>query len=211
MAGAARARRRGSSVEDLPVPSAEPGRREIQELLAQYDAPAYIRRARGVEEALERLLAAGRTKRLEWLKMVRLLVGELRAMAGGGLADHPALRPLLDDESLAGLDRLHAELAPKLRVPVEQTTSARPLRRKAREVIEALERFNRRWRRHLDDLDLGIVNALREGYNRYYLLEKECALRSAALARRGFQPLPPLTLAEVEEQLPMLPVPRLRG
>jgi hypothetical protein len=62
----------------------------------------------------------------------------------------------------------------------------------------------------LANVDLTAVNELREGYNRYYVLEKECAVRSARIARQGFTPLPPLTHDELMSQFPLLPVPRLR-
>ena len=55
------------------------------------------------------------------------------------------------------------------------------------------------------------VNDKRDGYNRYYVLEKACALRSDTLARLGFSPLPPMDLAELRAHLPPLPVPRLAG
>jgi hypothetical protein len=50
---------------------------------------------------------------------------------------------------------------------------------------------------------------MRDGYNRYYLLEKECALRSARVAREGFVRLAPLTLDDIRKMLPLLPVPTL--
>jgi hypothetical protein len=53
------------------------------------------------------------------------------------------------------------------------------------------------------------VNELRAAYNRYYLLEKECALRSVRLARQGFRRLEPLTVEELALLLPLLPVPEL--
>lgn len=70
-----------------------------------------------------------------------------------------------------------------------------------------MARFNTAWGQFLRELDLTAVNALRDSYNCYYVLEKEIALRSTALARRGFQPLPTLTTADLEAALPMLPVP----
>ena len=63
----------------------------------------------------------------------------------------------------------------------------------------------------LEETDLTEVNALREGYNRYYLLEKECAVRSARLARQGFRRLEPVTLEELAALLPPLPVPHGRA
>ena len=60
-------------------------------------------------------------------------------------------------------------------------------------------------------MDLGPVNEVREGYNRYYLLEKECALRSPLLARQGFVRLNPLTVDDLAALLPPLPVPQLKA
>ena len=62
----------------------------------------------------------------------------------------------------------------------------------------------------LGQVDVAEVNRLRDGYNRWYVLEKECAVRSHAVARQGFVPLPPLTSAELAEHLPLLPVPRVK-
>lgn len=138
--------------------------------------------------------------------MVRLNLGILQALAGQWLT----LRPLLaDDEQLRVLQTLHDELTPSLRVPVEPTLIQRKLRRALVTLKESLERFNRAWRDYLQQVDLNRVNELREGYNRWYLLEKECALRSPRLARLGFHPLEPFTLDELTRRLPLLPVPRL--
>jgi hypothetical protein len=76
--------------------------------------------------------------------------------------------------------------------------------------VESLERFNERWQRYVYQLDLAPVNEVREDYNRYYLLEKECAMRNGNLARRGFTRMTPLTHAELAALFPPLPVPRLQ-
>lgn len=157
-----------------------------------------------MEEALERLLHRCRQQRDEWLPMVRLNVGRLFALAG----DAAALRPLLATaEHLEQLCRLHAELEPRLRVFVEATASKRALRRALTELRESLERFNDRWRAFLFTVDLTAVNEMRDGYNRFYLIEKEAVVRSPRVARQGFQPLPPLTHADLAALLPLLPVP----
>jgi hypothetical protein len=179
----------------------------LKRFLSQFDAPAYIRRARGVEMALEHLLDHCRRRRAEWLEMVRLRIGMLHALVG----DWDNLRPLLSDgEQVDILRYLLAALASPLRAPVEPTTSARALRRAIQESHESLERFNRRWQEFLESVDLTAINELRQGYNRYYVLEKECAVRSARVARQGFAPLPPLTLNDLASQFPLLPVPSLR-
>src|SRR5262249_36346535 len=109
------------------------------------------------------------------------------------------------------LRKMHAELQPRLRLPVSPTTSARALRRALSELCASLEGFNRRWARFLGEVNLAHVNERRDGYNRYYVIEKECALRSPQLARQGFRPLAPATAADVEALLPPLPVPRPRA
>ena len=72
---------------------------------------------------------------------------------------------------------------------------------------DSLQRFNRRWVEYARALDLRPINALRADYNRYYLLEKECAVRSPMIARQGYQPLEPLTVEAILAVLPPLPVP----
>jgi hypothetical protein len=195
-------------VDEVPILSREDGSHTVKQFMAQYDAPAYVRRARRVDAEWEYLLARGRRQRDEWLPLVRVRLATLRSLAG----DWGRLLPLLADaEHVESLRKLHDELRPELRLPVAPTESARALRRAVAELAESAERFNRRWRAYLDAVDLGPVNAARDGYNRWYVLEKECALRSARLARQGFRPLAPLTLEAVVAALPPLPVPRLRG
>jgi hypothetical protein len=179
----------------------------FKRFLSQYDAPAYIRRARGVQAAFDQLLEHCRRRRAEWLEIVRLRIGMLHALAG----DWSNLQPFLTDEEQLNILRYDlAALAAPLRAPLEAATSARVLRRALRELLESLERFNERWQTFLTGVDLTAVNELREGYNRYYVLEKECAVRSARIARQGFHPLPPLTTEDLAADFPLLPVPRLR-
>src|SRR4051812_32867938 len=92
---------------------------------AQYDAPAYVRRARGVEAAYEDLLARSRRLRATWLFGVRLHIGSLRA----GIDSWARLRPLLaDDDDLEVLARLHEE-AGDPDVPMTGPTNDRGRRR----------------------------------------------------------------------------------
>jgi hypothetical protein len=178
----------------------------FKRFFSQYDAPAYIRRARGVQAAFEQLLEYCRRRRAEWLEFVRLRIGILHALA----SDWVNLRPLLADEEQLDILRYHlAALAAPLRAPVAPTTSIRALRRALRELRESLERFNQRWQAFLAGVDLTSITELREDYNRYYVLEKECAVRSARIARHGFTRLQPLTTDDLAAQFPLLPVPRL--
>jgi hypothetical protein len=180
----------------------------VNQFLAHYDAPAYIRRARRVQDLYEQLLARCRAQRDEWLVVLRVELGLLRARAG----DWAALAPwLVDNAQFAVLQQLTELLQPRLRVVVKPTRSARGLRRGLHALVALVERFNRRWLAYLADVDLAEINAERAAYNRYYLLEKECAMRSARLAREGFRRLEPLDMQTLAVALPPLPVPRMRG
>src|SRR5947209_7956154 len=101
-------------------------RRIFQKLLGFYDAPAFVRRVKRLEEAERILTEHLADKRADSLSMVRLRVGQLRALAGSW----DALRPLLATErSLAELRSLHEALQPVLRLPPKATQSRRALRR----------------------------------------------------------------------------------
>jgi hypothetical protein len=192
-------------LNDIPVLGQDDDRL-LKQLLGQYDVPAYVRRARRVQEALDELVAYCQGKREKWLGMVRIRLAMLHALAG----TWTALRSLLaDDEQSSVLEAMHRLLAPKLQVRIEPTASPRLLRRALRELCESLERFNRRWREFLEQVNLHPVNEARDGYNRYYVLEKECAVRSAMLARRGFRRLEPFTLEQLAALVPELTVPQL--
>jgi hypothetical protein len=189
---------------DSALPLGRPDNVELGQLLSQYDAPAFVRRDRRVRKAFERLLDRCGRQRDEWLDMARIRIGALYALAG----DWGSLAPLLaDEEQLHTLRQLYATLEPEVRAPVESTASIRILRRALRELFDSLERFNRRWRQFLEGVDLTEVNDLREGYNRYYLLEKECAMRSARLARQRFQPFASVMREELAARFPLLAIP----
>ncbi len=178
----------------------------FKRVMGQYDVPAFARRARQVQDAHDQLLARCRKQRESWLEMVRLRLGVLYARAG----QWEALRPCLPDAAqLRIIQNMHAELKPQLRAPVQPTTSTRSLRRALRELFQSIERFNARWTTYLRKIDLEPLHVLIDGYNRYYLLEKECAFRSIRAARQGYRPLEPMTREKLHALFPTLPVPRL--
>src|SRR5262245_16475818 len=91
----------------------------FNQFAAHYDAPAYVRRARRVEQEFEQLLARGRARRDEYLRMVRVRLALLRALAG----TWDTLRPwLVDDAQLVTLERLHVHLEPRLGHRVDATS-----------------------------------------------------------------------------------------
>ena len=182
----------------------EADRRIINEMIGRFDSPSFIRRAKLVETTWTQLLDRCAKARLDRLKFTALRLGQLRDRAGSW----DALRPLLPrDGDLSFLQSLHAELQPRLLLPLAPTTSRRVLLATARELVEVMEIFNQRWTRWLAKVDLRAVNQARLDYNRYYLFEKECAVGSAIVARMGFRILEPITPDDVAAQFPLLPIP----
>jgi hypothetical protein len=183
-------------------------RQIFQKLIGYYDAPAFMRRARRIEDADRILVEHLSAKRHEKLEIVRLRIGQLRALAG----TWEAVRPLVaDDAALDGLRSLHDALQPVLRLPLTATKSRRVLRAGLAELLEAMIHFNERWQTVLQAFDLAPLNALRDGYNKHYLVEKECALGGGPAVRRGFQRLEALSQVDLFRQFPLLPLPRLAG
>lgn len=178
--------------------------RVAQEVMGRFGAPAFMRRARLVETTWAHFVERGKTERMQLLAFVRLRLGQLYALAGTWDALFHCLQP----EDVAQLQSLHAELQPRLLVPLQPTTSQRVLESALGELIEVMASFNRRWRKWLAGVDLQAINQAREAYNQFYLLEKECALGSARVAGLGFQRLAAITPADVERELPPLRVPR---
>ena len=191
---------------DIPVLARNDDDRVAQRVLGHYDAPAFIHRARRVQEALDHLLTRCRQQREQWLTMPRLHLGMLKSLAG----DWHRLQPwLLNEDQIVLLRELEIELAPRLRIRIEPTSSERKLQQALRVLRDNLETFNRRWLDFISTVDLTQVNEARDGYNRYYLLEKECAMRSPRLARQGFERLECFTIGELMTMLPILPIPKL--
>ena len=179
-------------------------RRVFQQILSLNGGPAFARRGRDVQLAFDAVVETCLKQREEWLKFVRLSLGTLFALAGSAAALEAFLG---DPEQFQTLEKLMRDLQPHLRVPPAATSSARHLRQALAEVRDAIERFNERWRDFIARLSLEHVNEVRELYNRYYLLEKECALGSSRVARSGFQKLHPLQADEFLKIIPLLPVP----
>jgi hypothetical protein len=191
------------AVDEITIISRDDEKNILNRFAAHYDAPAYARRALRVQQAYEELLSRCRRKRDQWLEMVRLRLGVLRALA----EDFSRLSLVAAaTEQIDTLRGLHDELQPRLRVPVRPTSSIPQLRQALQDLDQSILRFNRRWHKFVHELDLTAINQLREGYNRYYLLEKECAVRSVRLARQGFARLAPLRAEDLIALLPLLPV-----
>jgi hypothetical protein len=174
---------------------------EIKELLGLFDAPAFARRGRDLEDALARLHARCERARDGLLEMLRLRLRQWGAVATGP-DDHSGVF----HEPIAALwTQSGAEL------PVWSAQAGPPRRRRAvaRDLVASVIRFNHRWEAYLDQLNLEPVNRMIDQYNRYYVLEKECVLGSTRLALRYFSPRARLSRVGLSLEYPAIPVPEL--
>lgn len=180
---------------------------DSRQILANFDAPAFVRRARDVQGSWEELLQRCTRQRDEWLQLPKIRLGIGAALAG----EWAAVGNLLADPADARhLEEMHARWQPKLRVIPPRTDSPRKLHVALSQLIHSWARFNRRWQRFVEEVELTRLNERRAAYNRYYVLEKECALRSATLARQGFRLLPAVTPDDLFREFPLIRVPTLR-
>jgi hypothetical protein len=184
--------------ELVPIPSHNDERRSAMAIVAQFGAPAYMRRANRVEAGFAGLIDRLRVRRDELLGGVRIHLRLLLDLAGS----LDAVRSSLREEEFVAFSELVVNfgLTERPRAGVSQ----RRLGRAIRELAVSVARFNRRWVQCVAEADLSEVNAERDGYNRSYLLEKECAV-GVIRSRQAFTPLEPVTAADVLRELPPLP------
>ncbi len=174
----------------------------VRLLLGRYDVPAYVRRGLRVEAAIRDFFADATRLYRELLEPVLACARALARQLPGpdALACH---FPEPGEQHL--IQSLYRTLLPTAPWRGSSATHAhRSAHAAAERLRAALVRFNRRWQAQVAELDYAAVNREIDGYNRYYLIEKECALRSRKLAARGFRPLERITPATVLERLPIL-------
>jgi len=174
---------------------------EVKELMGLFDLPAFVRRGQDVEYSQQRLHDRCRAMRGDLLDMVRI---RLRQWAGSvtGRDDWRRIFTASIEPLWALSDAEDPRWAPS-------AASSRRQLAIARDLIAAVIRFNTRWARSLDQVDLDPVNHAIERYNRYYVLEKECVVGSARIAARHFVPLAGIDKETLLESHPNLPVPEL--
>ncbi len=191
-------------MDDLIVLEGSNSDRLAKAVLARYDGPAYLRRAKQMELAIAGLHQKCQEARLEMLHLVRLRLNTLMAAAGSW----EVLVPDYINPSAADfLRELLGPATPETAVARPVVGSAGRIRQALEELRDAIHWFNWRWLGFLQGLDLNPVNALITGYNRWYVLEKECAVGSPRVARQGFRPVPVITLDDLKSRYPPLPMP----
>ncbi len=174
---------------------------EIRELLGMFDTPAFARRGYDLESSLRRLDGRCRRLRLEMMEMVQLRLRQWESVAIG--FDDWA------DVFETSIERLWADSQAKPPRWSDRRASRWRRRGTGRDLAASVTRFNQRWTRLIEEIDLSSLNQRIQDYNRYYILEKECVLGSHRLASRLFEPQRTLTREQILANHPLLLIPRL--
>ena len=176
---------------------------DVRQLMGLFDVPAFARRGQDLEATVRRLHARCRGARVQLLDMVHLRLRQWSRASVGSESWRGVFKSSIEPLwSLAEAEPPRWELS-DASFPRRQTI--------ARDLVAAVERFNRRWLHFVDRINLEPTNFVIDQYNRYYLLEKECVMGSARLAARHFSPVKALTKATLLDEHPTLPVPELAG
>lgn len=187
-------------------------RQEFLRFAAEFDAPAFIRRAQATTAATEGLFERCEAARDEMLALPKTKLAMLAAVIDRKWSTlTPSLFAGTEAESTGAtrwtaeyLESLYDQWKPTLRVHVESSESPRLVKKAVSELEIAFQRFNKRWQQHIDALDLVPVNQIRTDYNNYYVVEKACAFDSERIGRDGFEPLEPITREQILERVPLL-------
>lgn len=179
----------------------------FQTLIATVDTPAFLRRTQGVEAEWNSIVSRCRRQREKWLEMPCMRLARLLAL----IDEHPHNSDILTVTVIAEIHGIADELnvAPKTAAPALLTGNS--IRTALRDFRTSVSRFNTRWQKFLDEVDLTRVNELREGYNEFYVFEKECAGASPKVARLGFEPLEPATTRDLRDLFPLIRLPEQRS
>jgi hypothetical protein len=159
---------------------------------AALGVPAFVRRARALEDAIDRLRASIAAERASRLRALFPVARRLEAARRRGAVLPPPVAALADV--------LREE-------PGFGARSASPPRNPARAAADLLSRarvFNGRWLRYLESVPIDDLRALQSDYNRYYPIEREMALRGVRMA---FREIPLLEKADLLSWFPTLPEP----
>lgn len=169
-------------------------------VLGLFDQPAYIRRALRVDDAIAALHQKLVKQYEEQLRPVRIALVAWQFL----VSQDPRIQGSLDDADRIRLQRLTDQLRGSAESAATLSRWTRP-RRVLDRLFAAADDFNRGWNDYLAVVDISLIEKRIEEHNQYYLLEKECAFRSARAAARGYRPMAPFDRRQLLERFPLLP------
>lgn len=190
----------------------EGSRGEFLKLLAeQGEEPAFLRRSRLVDQAIDRMHRECNAQRETMLRWPRLHLHQLALMIHSDWSKLSTY--LIEPRQFNVLETLHQTWSAQS--PPKSWASAgrwsRPIRGELNDFYGSVSHFNQAWTEFLAAYDLGSLNNTIEGYNEHYPLEKACAVGSEDIARLGFQPRERLTRQQLQREFPPLSLPPLRA
>lgn len=189
----------------------EGSRAEFLRLLAeQGEEPAFLKRSRSVDEAIEALFHRCREKRNSMLYGSRLKLGELAAIVQH---DWSQLAKFLEDgKRVQVYADLYAELSDASPTPEWAHAGAWALskRKPLRAFHQSVEKFNLAWTDFVRAFDFRAINGLIADYNEHYPVEKACAFGRDDISHLGFQPRHELTAEDLDKQFLKIQLPTLR-
>lgn len=166
--------------------------------------PAFVQRARAVNDATDEIFRRCRAERNAMLRWPRT---HLKTLAD---RVHPEWfrlsRYLADEDGEKILRSLYQQWESQMAPSFHWAWTNRQA---LVAFLESAQRFNAAWSQFLERLDLNRVNRLRSSYNEYYPIEKACALGSEHAAR-SFTPLDRITIEQLRSAFPLLPIPELQ-
>ena len=161
---------------------------------AALGVPAFVRRANALEEALTVLHDRIRSERARRLRYLHPYARELEAWRRAGAALPPGIAAALAE--ITGDPRFRPG------APAGVPTRRRVASAAGRLRLHILA-FNARWSAYVASVSLDEVRSLQIGYNRWYALEREFALRGV---RMSFTPVALLEREDLIRMHPGLPV-----
>lgn len=193
------------SEPDADVPDSFLGgvRSRSEEPLLALEIPAFVRRGLELDSMLQGVDDRCRRNRRKLLEMVYVRLRQWAKLATGPNDHRDAFRT-----SIADLWRSSEAEAPDW---AAVAASSRRRKAAAHDLISSVERFNGRWVEFVDRLDLRLTNEVIEDYNRFYLVEKECAVGSARLAAMHFKTVAKIDASMIMAKFPPLPLPEAAG
>ncbi len=154
----------------------------LRSLVELGEEPAFVQRAQKVNEAWSQLRTQCRSERevmLRWPWM------HLSILAARLKSNWSALaRYLADEGQVVYFENLYKDWKHSQESRTTSTNSRSSTRRILGDFVDAVDRFNEKWNKFLQDVNLDELNRLRRDYNSHYPVEKTS--RSTAKRSRGW-------------------------
>ncbi|MFO0944540.1 MAG: hypothetical protein U1D30_01135 [Planctomycetota bacterium] len=185
---------------ELLIGGIDPWTKTARTILGITDTPAYLKRAIRVQDAVQAVHKRCQHQREAWLEGVRLRLRAWWTLIQVRPAEQGILTPFQYLQIQNAFSMAFSE-----QTPIQPVANVAKTARVFLDLSESLDRFNQRWLRFVQTVDVERANRLIEGYNRYYLFEKECAFRSPRIAALGYQPLELISPDRLLQVFPLLP------